>query len=63
MSDPRTLTYDDTATLANADMTASVDPMGRLDALRKCVVSQLLGVAFEWKSLSLARASSTRVSV
>ena len=43
MADPRTLTYDDTATLANADMTANVDPMARLDALRKCVLlSQLL---------------------
>jgi len=39
MADPRTLTYDDTATLANADMTAHVDPMSRLDALRRCVSS------------------------
>jgi hypothetical protein len=39
MADPRTLTYEDTATLANvagADMTANVgDPMARLDALRR----------------------------
>lgn len=36
MADPRTLTYEDTATLAHADMTANVDPMARLDALRRC---------------------------
>lgn len=36
---PRTLTYEDTATLSNADMTANVDPMARLDALRRCVLS------------------------
>jgi hypothetical protein len=55
MADPRTLTYDDTATLANADMNAHVDPISRLDELRRCVSYLFVSLSQQLLFLNLGR--------